>query len=211
MFNFNLFKSIEVKGGEQTQRLLSFDLCSQFVGNLLIAYTDPIIRIYMISNIDPLYFKISLLVGFIIGIVVNLNFNKDSIPVLRKYYSAFVVVDVVLSVFINLMFWDNPDIRTLSFAVLAPLTTAVEVKIFKDCINNTATGSDLTVISERKLASNKLAFVVGISLSILIPDIDVYLALYIQCLGIIVECVSSLFVRNKIMKIIFDDNENSNQ
>lgn len=207
----NLFKSVEVKGDLKTQRLLSLDFCGQFMANLLIAYTDPAIRIYMVSNIDPIYFKVSLLVGFIIGIMVNLNFNKDTIPLLRKYYSIFVVVDVIISVSINVIFGDNPDIRMLSFAILAPLTTAIEVKIFNDCVNNAANGSNLTVINERKLASNKLAFVVGISLSILIPDIDVYFALYIQCLGIIIACVSSLFVRNKMMKIVFNDKENSNQ
>ena len=52
---------------------------NNFIINILIAYTDPIIRIYMVSNIDSLYFKISLLIRFIIGILVNLNFNKDNI------------------------------------------------------------------------------------------------------------------------------------
>ena len=205
---FNLFKSINVKGNNATKRLLSIDLLNNFVVNMLIAYTDPIIRIYMVSNIDPLYFKISLLVGFIIGILVNLNFNKDNIVVLRKYYNVFVILDVSSALIINLMFGDNPNIRMLSFSILMPLSTAIVVKVFKDCINNAAKGTDLTIISERKLAINKLAFVVGVSFSILIPDIDIYVALYIQCLAIIIDCLSSLIIRNKLMKIIFKEDSN---
>lgn len=73
------FNSIQVKGDNTTKKLLSIDLMNNFIINILIAYTDPIIRIYMVSNIDSLYFKISLLIRFIIGILVNLNFNKDNI------------------------------------------------------------------------------------------------------------------------------------
>lgn len=166
---------------------------------LLISMSEPTIKIWMVSHVNPIYYKISIIIECIIGIIINMLMGKDSLQKLKRYFVYICLLDSILMFIINLIITDDANIRFIIISISYPLITALMIKIIIDVYNNLTSGSSLTILGERRSGINKLGFIAGVIISMII-EIDLNTALILQLLGIIIETFSSIFIRKRLMK-----------
>lgn len=93
------------------KHLVYLDLFSDFVFRGAWFFTIPTITIWMISNVDPVWYKASIIVSTLGGVIIGYLINKKRLEYLRKLFSIICVLDAVAMIFINYYFGHLPNIR----------------------------------------------------------------------------------------------------
>lgn len=192
-----IFRGIEIE--ESKQSIIFLEMLFALFSCLLISMSEPTIKIWMVSHVNPIYYKVSIIIECIIGIIINMLIGKDSLQKLKRYFVYICLLDSILMFIINLIVTDDANIRFIILSISYPLITALMIKIIIDVYNNLTSGSSLTILGERRSGINKLGFIAGVIISMII-EIDLNTALILQLLGIIIETFSSIFIRKRLMK-----------
>lgn len=184
--------------------LIKWDVIAESVAMIIFAFTSPVIIITMMSSVDPIWYQISRLIEYGLGGLINLWFNKNKLTILRKYFIHLCILDCVLTIYCNIIFAHLPNYRFIAISLLNVLMSGMIFRIIGDIMNNITNGSDLSILNSRKEGFEQISILLG-TISIMIItyyniDFSCDMALTLQCVALIISCLTSLFITRKLMK-----------
>lgn len=196
----NMFKDLESLDTKVGYYLSIYIVLSAFItipGNAV----NPIIRVYMITNVDPIWFKVNLLVDAAISGILSLLIKKEWIIFMKENFGLLLLIDFVFLLVSNAAGVVSPAARYVLLSLQTPLVTAFIFKVLGDVINNVAKGSDLTIIDQKMDGFFCLSTISGITISILIPEnANIEFILAIQILSIGSNSLCCYYFKKKVVE-----------
>lgn len=198
---FNMFKNLEnldAKVGYYLSIYIILTALLTIPGNAV----NPIIRVYMISNVDPIWFKLNLLVDAAISGMLSLLIKKEWLVFMKEHFGVLLLVDFAFLLVSNAAGVVSPAARYVLLSLQTPLVTQFIFKVTSDIVNNVASGSDLTIIDQRMDGFFCLSTISGIAISMLIPEnANIEYILAIQIISIGSNSLCCYYFKNKVVKV----------
>lgn len=179
------------------KHLVYLDLFSDFVFRGAWFFTIPTITIWMISNVDPVWYKASIIVSTLGGVIIGYLINKKRLEYLRKLFSIICVLDAVAMIFINYYFGHLPNIRFILIALNEILLTYFIQKITDDIYNNIFSKTMLTVLQSKQDGVSCAGNLIGVVTSMIFV-VDINIALFISTISIVINNGASIFIRREL-------------
>lgn len=86
----------------------------------------------------------------------------------------------------------------------SPFNERMIFRIIDDIMNNIIDGSNLSILNSRKEGFEQISILLGtiliMSITYLHVDFTCDMALTLQCIALIISCLTSLFITRKLMK-----------
>lgn len=184
--------------------LIKWDVLAESIAMIIFAFTSPVIIITMISNVDPIWYQTSRFVEYGLGGLINLWFNKKKLSILRRYFVPLCIIDCILTIFCNAALAHFPNYRFIAISLLNVLMSGMIFRIIDDIMNNITDGSNLSILNSRKEGFEQISILLGtiliMSITYLHVDFTCDMALTLQCIALIISCLTSLFITRKLMK-----------
>lgn len=183
------------------KRFVLLDFYSNFLFKFLFMFANPTIVIYMISNVDPFWYKSTLVIntgGVLLG---GIFLNKSRLIWLRNHFTYLCLFDALFMIIINLFFGHMPNVRFVSIALSEAFITYYIMQIIGDMYNNAFRKSTITLLDTKLNAYNSAGTLLGVSVSMLFT-ISIDTALIISTISIIIDSLISIFLRQKMGNMI---------
>lgn len=189
---------------EEALKLIKIQMLLDIVAATMGSFVAPIIRLEMARMVDPIFYQMSDFIQYGLGIVLNLGIDTKMLKFIKKHFRVLCIIDAVTTIFVNIAFSHMANARFISLAILGVLVTGLMFRVFADIYNNLTSGTDLTILQSRKAGFYKLALVLGSGGVVIFTyfnvSIDIDTALHIQCIALIIDCLVSVFITNKLIK-----------
>lgn len=184
--------------------ILKIQLMLDLVVSALLAFTNPVVKLEMAKMVDPIYYQFANFLKYSLGIAINLYIGNKMISFIKNNFDKICIIDAAATIVVNLAFSHYANARFISLAILEVLIIGFVVRVFADIYNNLVKGTDLTILQSRTVGMAQLALLLG-SGSIMIftfldINIDLDMALHLQCIALIIKCCINLLVTKRLIK-----------
>lgn len=159
--------------------IINIDFASAFFNSCAVAFSVPTVKLYMASNVDPMYFKISLAIDTIAGGGFGLFMSGELISRLRPYLALFCFIDALTMLIINLVYGTDPNMRFILISLTSPISTYFVFTIIANIYDNVLSGNDRTTYRMRLSSFSCIGKFIGVITALFI-NIDINSALLIQ-------------------------------
>lgn len=183
------------------QTIITLDLSRVFIFGFIMAFSTPIIRIYMVTNVDPSWFKASLAIDALSAGALGMFMTGKKYQRLSKYFDIFCIFSAVSVILINVFFGNDPDFRFIAISLTYPLGSFFVVKILKNIYNNKLRGNDLSTYESRKEGVKAISGFLGFVIAIFIDSISIDTALILQCISAGLDSICSIYISNKLKNL----------
>lgn len=183
---------------KKIQTIITLDLTRVFIFGFIMAFSTPIIRIYMVTNVDPAWFKASLAIDALSAGVLGMFMTGRKYQRLSKYFNIFCIFSAVSVILINIFFGNDPDFRFIAISLTYPLGSFFVIKILKNIYNNKLGGNDLSTYESRKEGAKAISGFLGFVIAIFIDSISIDTALMLQCISAGLDGICSIYISNKL-------------
>lgn len=164
------------------------------------AMTVPIIQVYFIRLVDSSVLAISNMLAVGIAAITNTSLTKENLlKWYDKHFALIVISDVLLFLVVSCAGMEMATARYIGLAILDAISMTLWVSIMRNAINNTIKGKDLTVWQSLSNSYELYASFAGGLVIILLGDIDIEIAIAIQCLANLIMGISDLKAK-KLLK-----------
>lgn len=109
-----------------------------------------------------------------------------------KHFTFIVTTDVVLFAIVSCAGMEWATMRYIGMAVINAISTTLWVCVMQNAINNTIEGKDLTIWQSLSRSYEMYASLAGGLMLLLIGDMDIEVAIAIQCLANLAMGVTDL-------------------
>ena len=183
-------------------------LIGNVVFSFAMAMTVPIIQVYFIRLVDSSVLAISNMLAVGIAAITNTSITKEKF--LRwydKHFTFIVMTDILLFVIVSCAGMELAAARYIGLAIMDAISTTLWVCIMRNAINNTIKGQDLTIWQSLSNSYELYASFAGGLVILLIGDMNIEIAIAIQCLANLVMGISDL----KAKKLLKSEEEKDNE
>ena len=175
-------------------------LIGNVVFSFAMAMTVPIIQVYFIRLVDSSVLAISNMLAVGIAAITNTSLTKENLlKWYDKHFALIIISDVLLFLVVSCAGMEMATARYIGLAILDAISMTLWVSIMRNAINNTIKGKDLTVWQSLSNSYELYASFAGGLVIILLGDIDIEIAIAIQCLANLVMGISDLKAK-KLLK-----------
>ena len=181
-------------------------------GNVVFSFamtmTVPVIQVYFIRLVDSSVLAISNMLAVGIAAITNTSITKEKF--LRwydKHFTFIVMTDILLFVIVSCAGMELAAARYIGLAIMGAISTTLWVCIMRNAINNTIKGQDLTIWQSLSNSYELYASFAGGLVILLIGDMNIEIAIAIQCLANLVMGISDL----KAKKLLKSEEEKDNE
>lgn len=193
-----------LKVNKEALHLIKVQMVLDIISAVLLAFSGPVIRLEMAKAVDPLFYQLTDFIQYGLAILLNFGIDNKILSFIKKHFRVLCILDAFTTIFVNLAFENWANARFISLAILGVLVTGLMFRVIGDIYNNIANGSDLTILQSRKEGMYKLALLIGSAIIVLFTFFNVNIslseALHIQCIALIIDCLVSVFITNKLIK-----------
>ena len=195
-----------LKVNKEALRLIKVQMVLDIISAVLLAFSGPVIRLEMAKAVDPLFYQLTDFIQYGLAILLNFGIDNKILNFIKKHFRVLCILDAFTTIIVNLVFENWANARFISLAVLGVLVTGLMFRVIGDIYiyNNIANGSDLTILQSRKEGMYKLAILIGSAIIVIFTFFNVNItlseALHIQCIALIIDCLVSVFITNKLIK-----------
>lgn len=186
---------------KRIQTIITLDLTRVFIFGFIMAFSTPIIRIYMVTNVDPSWFKASLAIDALSAGALGMFMTGKKYQRLSKYFDIFCIFSAISVILINVFFGNNPDFRFIAISLTYPLGSFFVIKILKNIYNNKLGGNDLSTYESRKEGIKAISGFLGFVVAIFIDSISIDTALMLQCISAGLDGLCSIYISNKLKSL----------
>lgn len=183
---------------KRIQTIITLDIARVFIFGFIMAFSTPIIRIYMVSHVDPAWFKASLAIDALSAGALGMFMTGKRYQRLSKYFDIFCIVSSVSVILINVFFGNDPNFRFIAISLTYPLGSFFVMKILKNIYNNKLEGNDLSTYESRKEGAKAFSGFFGFIIAIYIDSISIDTALMLQCISAGLDGLCSIYISNKL-------------
>ena len=172
------------------QTILKLDrYYSNFVMDIVMCATWPIIQVYMIQHIDEEFYKQILLLESVLGIVMYWALTNTSLlEKARNKFWLVVGLGSAAMLFVNLyifIYLGDVKFRFIFMTLSQAIFSCLWMNVMKDSYNQVFQKSKLTKRLNGNTMWNKLGKLVGGSLTLLFP-MSIETAISLQCIAYVI-------------------------
>ena len=183
------------------KKLVLIDFYSNFLFNFLYMLAQPAIVLYMMTQVDPIWYKITLLIntgGVLLG---GWLMKKKRLLWLRKHFTYLCLIDALLMTLINIFFGHLANARFIAIALNEALFTYYVKQIIDDMYNNAFRKSTLTLLEIKGNAFSAAGTLSGVGLSVFL-SFGIDAALFRSTAAIVIDSLVSILLRQRMGSLI---------
>lgn len=175
-------------------------LIGPVIFSFAMAMTTPVVHIYFMRLIDASVLAIANMLAVGIAAMTNTSVTrKGFLEWYDKHFTLIVVTDVLLFTVISFAGMEWATIRFIGMAVINAISTTLWVCIMQNAINNTIEGKDLTIWQSLANSCEMYASLAGGLVILLIGNMDIEVAIAIQCVANLVMGLTDLKARKLLV------------
>ena len=179
----------------------SWLLVGPVIFSFAMAITSPVIHIYFMRLIDASVLAIANIISVGIAAITNTSVTrKGFLEWYDKHFTLIVVTDVLLFTVISFAGMEWATIRFIGMAIINAISTTLWVCVMQNAINNTIKGEELTIWQSLSKSYELYASLAGGLAILLIGDMDIELAIAIQCLANLFMGLTDLRARKLLIR-----------
>ena len=176
-------------------------LVGPVIFSFAMAMTTPVIRVYFIRFVNSDILAISDMLAVGIAAITNTTITKEKF--LRWYdehFTLIIVTDILLFVVVSCAGMEMAAMRFIGMAVINAISTTLWVCVMQNAINNSINGEELTIWQSLSKSYELYASLAGGLVILLIGDMDIEVAIAIQCVANLVMGLTDLRARKLLTK-----------
>lgn len=170
---------------EKIEKAKVWNLRSNVVMGIGMSLTWPVIQVWMIQHISGDFYKIVVFIQELLALLFFVLLDKKDekgLPInlikARRYFIPFVVIDILLLLFSNFMYF-IPEVRFILVTIANGSSSVIWVLVMQDIFNQVISGTNLTVFTNKLEKVHKFGSIAGITI-LLFLDLSLEAALVIQ-------------------------------
>ena len=176
-------------------------LVGPVIFSFAMAVTTPVIHVYFMRLIDASVLAVANMLAVGIAAMTNTSVTrKGFLEWYDKHFTLIVVTDVLLFTVISFAGMEWATIRFIGMAVINAISTTLWVCVMQNAINNTIEGKDLTIWQSLANSYEMYASLAGGLVILLIGDMDIEVAIAIQCVANLVMGLTDLRAKKLLTK-----------
>lgn len=183
------------------KKLVLIDFYSNFLFNFLYMLAQPAIVLYMMTAVDPVWYKITLLINTGGVLVGGWFMKKQRLIWLRHHFTYLCLFDALLMVCINLFLGHLANARFVAIALNEALFTYYVKQIIDDMYNNAFRKSTITLLGAKSNSYSAAGTLTGVGLSVFVT-VDIDTALFISSAAIVIDSLVSILLRQRMGSLI---------
>ena len=176
-------------------------LVGPVIFSFAMAMTTPIIQVYFIRLVNPNVLAVSNMLAVGIAAITNTTITKERF--LRwydKHFTLIIVTDILLFVVVSCAGMELAAVRYIGMAVINAISTTLWVCVMQNAINNSINGEELTIWQSLSKSYELYASLAGGLVILLIGDMDIEVAIAIQCVANLVMGLTDLRAKKLLIK-----------
>ena len=175
-------------------------LIGPVIFSFAMAVTTPVIHVYFMRLIDASVLAVANMLAVGIAAMTNTSVTrKGFLEWYDKHFTLIVVTDVLLFTVISFAGMEWATIRFIGMAVINAISTTLWVCVMQNAINNTIEGKDLTIWQSLANSCEMYASLAGGLVILLIGDMDIEVAIAIQCVANLAMGLTDLRARKLLV------------
>lgn len=176
-------------------------LVGPVIFSFAMAVTTPVIHVYFMRLIDASVLAVANMLAVGIAAMTNTSVTrKGFLEWYDKHFTLIVVTDILLFTVISFAGMEWATIRFIGMAVINAISTTLWVCVMQNAINNTIEGKDLTIWQSLANSYEMYASLAGGLVILLIGDMDIEVAIAIQCVANLVMGLTDLRAKKLLIK-----------
>lgn len=186
----------------------SWLLVGPVIFSFAMAVTTPVIHVYFMRLIDASVLAVANMLAVGIAAITNTTITKEKfLEWYDKHFKFIVATDVTFFIIVSCAGMEMAAMRYIGMAVINAISTTLWVCVMQNAINNTIEGKDLTIWQSLANSCEMYASLAGGLVILLIGDMDIEVAIAIQCVANLVMGLADLKAR-KLLLLKSDDSDN---
>lgn len=182
-------------------------LVGPVVFSFAMAVTTPVVHVYFIRLIDASILAVANMLAVGIAAMTNTTITKEKfLEWYDKHFTFIVLSDVMFFIIVSCAGMEMAAMRFIGMAVINAVSTTLWVCVMQNAINNTIEGQNLTIWQSLSKSYELYASLAGGLVILLIGDMDIEIAIAIQCVANLFMGLTDLKARKLL--IGSDDNDN---
>lgn len=167
--------------------------------------TNPTVRVWFASVIDPTIVAIANLIELLLAAAVNWSFTREQIQELyRRLLKWIIIMDCTLYIMISITGLSYPELRYLGFALTNAVSTCIWFMILRNAVDRILTdGDQRTAFEGFERTANLIAGFCGglIAIAISSRDIEVVqYCIYAECIANTIMGAADWYIFKKLNK-----------
>ena len=176
-------------------------LVGPVIFSFAMAMTTPVIRVYFIRFVNSDILAISDMLAVGIAAITNTTITKEKfLEWYDKHFKFIVATDVTFFIIVSCAGMEMAAMRYIGMAVINAISTTLWVCVMQNAINNTIEGKDLTIWQSLANSCEMYASLAGGLVILLIGDMDIEVAIAIQCVANLVMGLTDLRAKKLLTK-----------
>lgn len=182
-------------------------LVGPVIFSFAMAMTMPVIQVYFMRLVDSDILAISNMLAVGIAAITNTSITKEKfLEWYDKHFTFIITTDVLLFIIVSCAGMEMAAMRYIGMAVINAISTTLWVCFMQNAINNTIKGQELTIWQSLANSYEMYASLAGGLVILLIGDMDIEVAIAIQCVANLIMGLTDLRARKLLMRS--DDSDN---
>ena len=176
-------------------------LVGPVIFSFAMAMTTPVIRVYFIRFVNSDILAISDMLAVGIAAITNTTITKEKfLEWYDKHFTFIVATDVMFFIIVSCAGMEMAAMRYIGMAVINAISTTLWVCVMQNAINNTIRGQDLTIWQSLARSYELYGSLAGGLAILLIGDMNIELAIAIQCIANLFMGLTDLKARKLLLK-----------
>lgn len=168
-------------------------LVGPVVFSFAMAMTMPVIQVYFMRLVDSDILAISNMLAVGIAAITNTSITKEKfLKWYDKHFTLIIITDILLFVIVSCAGMEMAAARYIGMAITNAISTTLWVCVMQNAINNTIKGQDLTIWQSLAKSYEMYASLAGGLAILLIGDMNIEVAIAIQCVANLVMGLTDL-------------------
>ena len=176
-------------------------LVGPVVFSFAMAVTTPVVHVYFMRLIDASVLAVANMIAVGIAAMTNTSvIRKGFLEWYEKHFKFIVATDVMFFIIVSFAGMEMAAMRYIGMAVINAISTTLWVCVMQNAINNTIEGKDLTIWQSLANSCEMYASLAGGLVILLIGDMDIEVAIAIQCVANLVMGLTDLRAKKLLIK-----------
>lgn len=176
-------------------------LVGPVVFSFAMAVTTPVVHVYFMRLIDASVLAVANMIAVGIAAMTNTSVTrKGFLEWYDKHFKFIVATDVMFFIIVSFAGMEMAAMRYIGMAVINAISTTLWVCVMQNAINNTIEGKDLTIWQSLANSCKMYASLAGGLVILLIGDMDIEVAIAIQCVANLVMGLTDLRAKKLLIK-----------
>ena len=175
-------------------------LVGPVIFSFAMAMTTPVVHVYFMRLIDASVLAVANMLAVGIAAITNTTITKEKfLEWYDKHFTFIVATDVMFFIIVSCAGMEMAAMRYIGMAVINAISTTLWVCVMQNAINNTIKGKDLTIWQSLANSYEMYASLAGGLVILLIGDINIEVAIAIQCVANLVMGLTDLRARKLLV------------